>query len=417
MQDLYRSSNAILPIASRIDGMGVSRILQLAQLAREMKADGIPVIDLSAGQPDFDTPENIRAAAKAAIDHGETRYTSLDGTAPMKDAIRHKFKADNGLDYKRTEVMAGAGAKQLLFNAFMATLNEGDEVILPTPCWLSYFDIVKVAGGTPVAVPGSLESRYKITPGQLRKAITPQSRWVLLNSPSNPSGAVYAENELAALLAVVEEHPNLWVMSDDVYEHIRFGNAAFATPASVRPDLANRILTVNAVSKAFAMTGWRLGYAAGPAGLIKSMSIIQSQSTSNPSSVSQAAAVEALTGPQDFLSIARETYARRRQVLFDGLSKIAGIEATPPEGSFFAFVRVSSLIGNQTPDGKVLSDDAVLSAYLLEAANVVTVPGSEFGLPEHLRLSFAVADDEIKTALNRIASAIGALNPSKEPVK
>lgn len=408
--------NVTPQVATRIQGMGVSRILQLAQLAREMRAEGIPVIDLSAGQSDFDTPENVCNAAKSAIDQGATRYTALDGTVAMKDAIRHKFKNDNGLEFERSEVMAGSGAKQLLFNAFMATLNVGDEVILPTPCWLSYFDIVKVAGGTPVAVSGSLESRYKITPAQLRNAITPNSRWLLLNSPSNPSGAVYNENELTALLAVVDEFPNLCVMADDVYEHIRFGNSSFATPMGVRPDLKDRILTVNAVSKAFAMTGWRLGYAAGPSALIKSMSIIQSQSTSNPSSVSQAAAVEALTGPQDFLALARDTYTRRRQILFNGLGKIAGIEGTPPEGSFFAFVRVSKLMGKRTPDGAILNDDSALSDYILNAANVVTVPGSEFGLSEHLRLSFAVADEDIKTALDRMAKAIELLEGTEEAI-
>ena len=400
--------------AGRIRGMGVSRILQLAQTAREMTARGLSVIDLSAGQPDFETPENIRQAAKIAMDAGETRYTALDGTVALKDAIRQKFMSDNGLKFDRSEVMAAAGAKQMLFNAFLATLNNGDEVILPAPCWLSYFDIVRISGGVPVPVTGSLETRYKITPEQLRQAITPRSRWVLLNSPSNPSGAVYSRDELAALLAVVEEHPNLWVMADDVYEHIRFNDTNFATPAAVRPDLRHRILTVNAVSKAYAMTGWRLGYGAGPQALIKAMSIVQSQSTSNPSSISQAAAVEALTGPQEFLTTARAAYARRRQILFDGLSRIPGVEAVPPEGSFFAFVRIARLLGRKTADGQTISDDNALSAYLLDAANVVTVPGSEFGLPGHLRLSFAVTDDDIKTALNRLSTAINALEQTKE---
>lgn len=403
-------------IATRISGMGVSKILQLAQTAREMKAAGLPVIDLSAGQPDFDTPQNVREAAKYAIDAGETRYTALDGTVPLKDAIRHKFKTDNGLEYDRAQVMAGAGAKQLLFNALMATIDDGDEVILPTPCWLSYFDIVKITGGVPVAVSGSLESQYKITPDQLRAVITPRSRWILLNSPSNPSGAVYSKDELAALLAVIETHPNLCVIADDVYEHIRFDGSDFATPAAVRPDLRDRVLTINAVSKAYAMTGWRLGYAGGSAALIKGMSIVQSQSTTNPCSISQAAAVEALTGPQDFLTMARDTYARRRSILFDGLSRIKGIEAAPPEGSFFAFVRVAHLLEMNTPDGTPITDDAGLSQYLLNHANVVTVPGSEFGLPDHLRLSFAVADADISTALERMEHAINALESTKEPV-
>lgn len=398
--------------------MGVSKILQLAQTAREMKANGIPVIDLSAGQPDFDTPENVREAAKRAIDSGETRYTALDGTVPLKDAIRHKFREDNGLEFDRNEVLASAGAKQLLFNAFMATINEGDEVILPTPCWLSYFDIVKITGGIPVPVSGSLESRYKITPDQLQQVITPKSRWILLNSPSNPSGAVYSHNELAALLKVIEAHPKLCVIADDVYEHIRFDDAQtgeiFATPAALRPDLRNRILTVNAVSKAYAMTGWRLGYAGGSPDLIKAMSIVQSQSTTNPCSISQAAAVEALTGPQGFLKMAQQSYAKRRAILFAGLSKIDGIEAAPPEGSFFAFVRIAQLLGKYTPEGQSITNDAALSDYLLNVAQVVTVPGSEFGLQDHLRLSFAVADSDIQTALKRIQAAISSLSSEKE---
>lgn len=395
--------------SARIQGMGVSRILQLAKLAGELKAEGVAVIDLSAGQPDFATPLNIREAAKAAIDAGETGYTALDGTVRLKDAVQTKFERDNGVSFTRAEIMAGAGAKQLLFNAFMATLNEGDEVILPTPCWLSYFDIVKIAGGSPVPVSGTLETRYKITPEQLRRAITPRTRWILLNSPSNPSGAVYSETELVALMEIIAAYPKLWVMADDVYEHIRFDHAPFVTPVTVRPDLRGRILTVNAVSKAYSMTGWRLGYAGGPEALIKAMSIVQSQSTSNPSSISQAAAIEALTGPQDFLDMARETYRRRRRILFDGLAYIDGVEGVPPEGSFFAFVRVSELMGRRAPNGKQISDDSALSAYLLENAKVVAVPGSDFGLPGHLRLSFAVADDDIELALDRMKSAIDTL--------
>lgn len=395
--------------SARIQGMGISSILLLAQTAREMKAQGVPVIDLSAGQPDFETPDNIKQAAKNAIDAGESRYTALDGTVPMKEAIRHKFTSENGLVFAQNEVMACAGAKQALFNALMATLNDGDEVILPTPCWLSYFDIVKITGGVPISVCGTLETGYKITPDQLRQVITPRSRWIWFNSPSNPSGAVYSAAELAGLLDVIAEHPNLWVIADDVYEHIRFDQTEFATPAAVRPDLRDRILTVNAVSKAFAMTGWRLGYCGGPAALIKAMSIVQSQSTTNPSSISQAAAVEALTGPRDFLALAQSTYARRRDILYEGLAQVDGIEGTPPEGSFYAFVRVAKLLGRITPDGQPINDDSALSAYLLESANVVTVPGSEFGLPEHLRLSFAVAEADIETALIRMKTALDAL--------
>lgn len=389
--------------------MNVSRILQLAQTAREMRAEGLPVVDLSAGQPDFDTPKNICDAAKAAIDRGETRYSALDGTPELKDAIREKFRRDNGLEFARAEVMAGTGAKQILFNAFMATLDPGDEVILPTPCWLSYFDIVRIAGGTPVAVAAQLEAGFKISPAQLRQAIGPRSRWLLLNSPSNPTGAVYSRDELAALLDVVADHPQLGVIADDVYEHIRFTGQPFATPAALRPDLRHRILTVNAVSKAFAMTGWRLGYCGGPGELIAAMKIVQSQSTSNPSTISQAAAAEALTGPQDFLGSALESYTRRRKLLVDGLQQIDGFEGRPPEGSFFLFVRVARVLGRRTPAGAVIADDAALSDYLLHHANVVTVPGSEFGLAGHLRLSFAAAEADILRAITAMARAISVL--------
>lgn len=395
--------------APRIEGMGVSKILRLAQKAREMRAQGMDVVDLSAGQPDFDTPDHIRVAAKAAMDHGETRYTALDGTPTMKAAIAEKFRRDNELEFTSAEIMAGAGAKQLLFNAMMATLDAGDEVILPTPCWLSYFDIVRIAGGTPVALPASLEAGFKITAEQLRAAVTPNSRWILLNSPSNPSGAVYGADELGKLLDVVAEYPNLWVIADDVYEHIRFTGEDFATPLAVRPGLRDRVLTVNAVSKAYAMTGWRLGYCAGPPDLIAAMSIVQSQSTSNPCSISQAAAVEALTGPQAFLATTRDTYHRRRDLLVSGLRNIGGIECAPPEGSFFVFARVTGLLGRTAPDGTAMTDDSALSAYLLNRANVVTVPGSEFGLQGHLRLSFAVSDQDLAFALSALKTAVADL--------
>lgn len=389
--------------------MGVSKILRLAQTARELRAGGRQVIDLSAGQPDFDTPQHIRDAARLAMDNGETRYTALAGTPLLKAAIQEKFRRDNDLAFDPSEIMAGAGAKQLLFNAMMATLDPGDEVVLPTPCWLSYFDIVRIAGGRPVELPAGYECGYKIGPEQLRSAITPKSRWILLNSPSNPSGAVYSANELGKLLDVVSEFPNLWVIADDVYEHIRFTEGPIATPLTVRPCLKDRILTVNAVSKAYAMTGWRLGYCAGPPDLISAMGIIQSQSTSTPCSISQAAAVEALTGPQDFLVAARDIYRKRRDRMIMGLSQIAGIECSPSDGSFFIFARITSLVGCKTSDGQTLADDSSISAYLLDHADVVTVPGSEFGLPGYLRISFAVSDAEITAALTSLKLAIDKL--------
>lgn len=389
--------------------MGVSKILRLAQTARELRASGRPVIDLSAGQPDFATPRHIREAAKRAMDHGETRYTALAGTPALNAAIREKFRRDNGLVFEPAEIIAGAGAKQLLFNAMMATLDPGDEVILPTPCWLSYFDIVRIAGGIPVALPASLESGYKIDPDKLRAAITRKSRWIFLNSPSNPSGAVYSADELGRLLDVIADNPNLWVIADDVYEHIRFTEGPFVTPLTVRPSLRDRILTVNAVSKAYAMTGWRLGYCAGPPDLVSAMGIVQSQSTTNPCSISQAAAVEALTGSQDFLAAAGDRYRKRRDRMIEGLSQIKGVECASPDGSFFVFARITGLLGHKTPDGQRIGDDNSLSAYLLEYADIVTVPGSEFGLPGHLRLSFAVSDAEIIEALSALQIAIAKL--------
>lgn len=391
--------------AARIEGMGVSKILMLAQTARELRAVGRRVIDLSAGQPDFDTPLNIREAVDLAMQRGETRYTALAGTPVLKAAICEKFRRDNGIAFEPEEIMAGAGAKQLLFNAMMATLDPGDEVILPTPCWLSYFDIVRIAGGEPIGLPASLESRYKLSPDQLRASITAKSRWVLFNSPCNPSGAVYSADELGQLLDVVADYPNLWVIADDVYEHIRFTEGQFVTPLTVRPAMRDRVLTVNAVSKAYAMTGWRLGYCAGPPDLISAMSVVQSQSTSNPSSISQAAAAEALTGSQDFLVTAQETYRNRRNLMIEGLSLIDGFECASPEGSFFVFARIAGLLGLKTPDGACIADDNALAAFLLEQADVVTVPGSEFGLPGHIRLSFAVSDNEITEALALLQSA------------
>lgn len=395
--------------ADRISGMEISKILRLAQRARDMRAAGKAVVDLSAGQPDFDTPPHICEAAVAAMANGETRYTAIGGTPALKDAIAGKFERDNGLTFRHDQIMAGAGAKQLLFNAFMAVLNPGDEVVLPTPCWLSYFDIVRIAAGVPVGIPSTLEAGFKVSPDQLRAAISDRTRFVLLNSPSNPSGAVYDAQELGALLDVIAEHPQVWVMADDVYEPIRFAAGDFATPANVRPALRSRILTVNAVSKAYAMTGWRLGYCAGPADLIAAMSIVQSQSTSNPCSISQAAAAAALSGPQDFLQTGCETYCRRRDLMVGGVEGIEGFECRPPEGAFFLLARVAGLLGRVTPSGKTVETDSDLSEYLLEAAHVVTVPGSEFGADDHLRLSFALGDDDIVKAIAAIKAAVTTL--------
>jgi aspartate aminotransferase len=395
--------------ASRIVSVGVSKILQIGAKAAAMKRGGLPVIILGAGEPDFDTPDHIKQAAKAAIDAGETKYTALDGAPALKQAIAAKFKRENGVDYTVDEITVGTGAKQILFNAFMATIDVGDEVIIPTPYWTSYSDIVEVCGGTAVLVPCSAEAGFRLQAEQLEKAITAKTRWVLLNSPSNPSGAAYSAADYRPLIEVLLRHPQVWLMVDDMYEHIVYDSFDFVTPVALEPRLNQRALTINGVSKAYAMTGWRIGYAGGPTQLIKAMAVIQSQATSCPCSISQAAAIAALNGPQDFLKERQQSFKRRRDLVVSRLNGIPGLECRVPEGAFYTFSGCAGVLNKVTPKGKRLSCDADFTDYLLEEAHVAVVPGSAFGLSPFFRISYATSEAELIDALNRIETACAAL--------
>ncbi|WP_182422264.1 pyridoxal phosphate-dependent aminotransferase [Aureimonas sp. ME7] len=400
---LQHGTRAFQP-AARIGSIGVSEILKITAKAGALKRAGRPMIILGAGEPDFDTPDNVKEAAIRAIRAGATKYTALDGTPELKEAVRRKFERENGLAFAQDEVTCGAGAKQILYNAFMATLSAGDEVVIPTPYWTSYSDIVCIAGGQPVLVPCGPENGFRLRPEQLEAAVTPRTRWLLLNSPSNPSGAAYGADQLKALAEVVRRHGQVWVMSDDMYEHILYDGVAFATFANVAPDLADRTLTVNGVSKAYAMTGWRIGYGGGPADLIKAMAVVQSQATSCPSSVSQAAAIEALDGPQGVVAERRDAFRRRRDLVVAGLNAVPGIDCPVPQGAFYTFASCAGLLGSHTPDNRVIASDRDFADYLLEA-NVAVVPGSCFGLEPFFRISYATSEDELRTAIDRVATA------------
>lgn len=395
--------------AERIADLGVSEILAITARASAMKREGRPIIILGTGEPDFDTPDHIKEAAIQAIQRGETKYTNLDGSPEMKRAIRDKFQRENGLTFAANEVTAGAGAKQMLYNAMMASLNDGDQVIIPTPCWTSYFDIVQIAGGVPVAVPCPGEAGFRLSAEALEAAITPKTRWLLLNSPSNPTGAAYAEEHYRPLLEVLKRHPHVWLMVDDMYEHIVYDDFRFVTPLALEPSLKDRCLTINGVSKAYAMTGWRLGYAGGPAALISGMAVVQSQATSCPSSVTQAASIAALDGPQDFLAARRESFAYRRNMVVDGLNAIDGIYCRRPEGAFYTFASCAGLLGRITPEGKMLETDRDFCAWLLDSADVATVPGSAFGLSPYFRISYATSEAELAEALARITRVCATL--------
>ncbi|MES5100299.1 pyridoxal phosphate-dependent aminotransferase [Agrobacterium sp. BA1120] len=397
--------NAAFRPALRIASIGVSKILQIGARAAAMKRDGLPIIILGAGEPDFDTPENVKQAAKAAIDRGETKYTALDGSPELKKAIAGKFRRENRVDYALDEITVGTGAKQILFNAFMASIDPGDEVIIPTPYWTSYSDIVEICGGVPVLIPCDAEAGFRLKADQLEKAITPKTRWVLLNSPSNPSGAAYSAADYRPLLDVLLQHPHVWLMVDDMYEHIVYDDFDFVTPVALEPALKERTLTINGVSKAYAMTGWRIGYAGGPKALIKAMAVIQSQATSCPSSVGQAASIEALNGPQDFLKERRTSFQARRDLVVSALNAIDGIDCRVPEGSFYTFAGCKGLIGKMTPKGKRIEADSDFTDYLLEEAHVAVVPGSAFGLSPYFRISYATSEAELKEAMARIAKA------------
>lgn len=377
--------------------------------AAQLKAEGRDVIGLGAGEPDFDTPEHIREAAKRAIDAGKTRYTAVDGIPELKAAICSKFLRENGLTYTPQQISVGTGGKQILYNALMATLNPGDEVIIPAPYWVSYPDMVLLAGGTPVPVVAGIETAFKLTPEQLEAAITPRTKWFIFNSPSNPTGAGYTRAELKALTDVLMRHPQVWVMSDDMYEHLVFDDFQFCTPAEVEPGLYDRTLTCNGVSKAYAMTGWRIGYAGGPVALIKAMGTIQSQSTSNPCSVSQWAALEALSGPQEFLADWRKVFQGRRDLVVSMLNQAEGIRCPKPEGAFYVYPDISGLIGKATPAGTVISNDEVFATALLEETGVAVVFGAAFGVSPNFRISYATGDEVLREACSRIQSFCASL--------
>jgi aspartate aminotransferase len=367
-----------------------------------LKAEGRDIISLSAGEPDFDTPANIRAAAKAAIDRGATRYTAPEGIPELRAAIVAKFARENGLAYAADEVVVSTGGKQVLFNALLATVNPGDEVVIPAPYWVSYPDMVAFAGGKPVIVEGRLETGFKITPEALDRAITPRTKWLIFNSPSNPTGAGYTAAELKGLTEVLLAHPHVWVMTDDMYEHIAYPPFAFATPAAIEPRLHERTLTVNGVSKAYAMTGWRIGYAAGPRPLVRAMTAIQSQSTSNACSISQWAAVEALNGPQDYIPAAAEAFRRRRDMMVARLNAIPGLACPEPEGAFYVYPSIAGLLGRRVPGGATIDSDEAFCTALLAAEGVAVVFGAAFGLSPHFRVSYAAADDVLSDACDRI---------------
>ncbi len=379
-----------------------SPTIAVSTLAAELKAAGRDVIGLGAGEPDFDTPENIKAAGKAAIDAGKTKYTAPDGMPELKAAIAAKFKRDNGLEYLPAQISVGTGGKQILYNALMATLNEGDEVIIPAPYWVSYPDMVLLAGGTPVIVEAGLDTGFRMTPEALEAAITPRTKWLIFNSPSNPTGAGYTRDQLKGLTDVLMRHPHVWVMSDDMYEHLVFDDFEFCTPAQVEPGLYDRTLTCNGVSKAYAMTGWRIGYAGGPVELIGAMRKIQSQSTSNPCSISQWAAVEALNGPQDFIASNNAVFKRRRDLVVKMLNDAPGITCPVPDGAFYVYPSIADLIGKTSPAGTVITNDEVFATALLEEVGVAVVFGAAFGLSPAFRVSYATSDENLVEACGRI---------------
>lgn len=390
------------PLSTTLSRVKPSPTMSISALALEMKAAGKDVIGLSAGEPDFDTPENIRNAGIRAIEQGRTRYTAADGIPELKQAVCDKLRRDNGLDYVPAQVSIGSGGKQTLYNAFMATLNPGDEVIVPAPYWVSYPDMVRLAGGEPVFVETRLEDGFKLGPEALEAAITDKTRWFVFNSPSNPTGAGYTRAELKALTDVLIRHPHVWVLTDDMYEHLSYDGFEFCTPAQVEPALYDRTLTCNGVSKAYAMTGWRIGYAAGPEVLIAGMRKVQSQSTSNPCSISQWAAVEALNGPQDFLATHNEIFVSRRDMVVEMLNAIDGVTCPTPEGAFYVYPSIAGLIGKTSAGGTLLSDDAAFATALLEETGVAVVFGAAFGLSPNFRVSYATSDEALREACQRI---------------
>ncbi|MEO0860219.1 MAG: pyridoxal phosphate-dependent aminotransferase [Pseudomonadota bacterium] len=379
-----------------------SPTIAVTNKARELKAAGRDVIGLGAGEPDFDTPQNIKDAGARAIAEGKTKYTAVDGIPELKEAICRKFKRDNGLDYAPSQVTVAGGGKQVLYNAFVATLNAGDEVIIPAPYWVSYPDMVLLAGGEPVVVEAGIETQFKLTPDALEAAITPKTKWLIFNSPSNPTGAAYSAAELKGLTDVLMRHPHVWILTDDMYEHLVFDNFVFATPAQVEPGLYDRTLTMNGVSKAYSMTGWRIGYAAGPEHLIAAMRKVQSQSTSNPCSISQYAAIEALDGTQDFIRPNQALFKGRRDLVVDGLNACPGISCPKPEGAFYVYPSIAGCLGKTSAGGAKIDDDESFASALLEEQGVAVVFGAAFGLSPHFRVSYATSEEALTEACARI---------------
>jgi aspartate aminotransferase len=387
-----------------------SATIAVTQKARELKAKGRDVIGLGAGEPDFDTPDNIKEAAIAAIKRGETKYPPVSGIAPLREAVAKKFKRENRLDYKPEQTIVGTGGKQILFNAFMATLNPGDEVIVPRPYWVSYPEMVALCGGTAVYADTSIDNGFKLTPAALAKAITPRTKWLVMNSPSNPSGAAYTGAELKALADVLMKHHHVWVLTDDMYEHLTYGDFVFRTIAEIEPGLYNRTLTMNGVSKAYAMTGWRIGYAAGPIELVKAMDMIQGQQTSGATTIAQWAAVEALNGPQDFVAKSRAVFQGRRDLVVSMLNQARGISCPSPEGAFYVFPSCAALIGKKAQSGKVIDSDETFVSELLEQEGVAVVHGSAFGLGPNFRISYATSDALLEEACTRIQRFTASLS-------
>jgi aspartate aminotransferase len=397
-------------LADSLQRIKPSATIAVTDKARALKAAGRNVIGLGAGEPDFDTPDNIKQAAVKAIAAGKTaKYTAVDGMPELKAAIARKFKRENGLEYKPSQIIVGTGGKQVLYNALMATLNPGDEVIIPAPYWVSYPDMVLLAGGEPVAVDTGMEDGFKMKPEALERAITPKTKWIIFNSPSNPTGAAYSRDELKAVTDVLARHPHVWVMADDIYEHLVYDDFAFFSPAQIEPRLYERTLTVNGVSKAYCMTGWRIGYAGGPEPLIKAMAMIQSQSTSNPAAVSQWAAVEALDGPQDFIPKHNTIFKERRDLAVSMLNQANGIHCPKPEGAFYVYPSCAGAIGKTAPSGKKLASDEDFVTELLEAEGVAVVQGSAFGIGPAFRISYATKTEDLEEACRRIQRFCGNL--------
>lgn len=386
-----------------------SATLAVTARARELKREGRDVIGLGAGEPDFDTPDNIKAAAIEAIKRGETKYTDADGMPELKAAIVAKFVRENGLTYETNQIHVASGGKPVIFNAFVATLNPGDEVIVPAPYWVSYPDMVLLAGGEPVTVIGEEADGFKLRPEVLDAAITPRTKWLILNSPSNPTGAAYTRAELEALAVVLRKHPQVWILTDDMYEHLVYGDFEYVTIAQVAPDLYDRTLTCNGVSKAYAMTGWRIGYAGGPKPLIDLMRKVASQTTSNPSSISQWAAVEALNGPQDFLAERSAAFEKRRDLVVSMLNQATGIRCPTPEGAFYVYPSIEGVIGKTTPSGVVITDDEVFTAELLNQEGVAVVQGAAFGLSPYFRISYATSEAVLEEGCRRIQTFCASL--------